>query len=33
MYGEFWDFTWWEMGSEDLPAAMDYILHLTNQPQ
>ena len=33
MFGEFWNFTWWEMGSEDLPAAMNYILGVSNQTQ
>ena len=33
MFGEFWNFTWWEMGSEDLPAAITYILDVSNQTQ
>ena len=32
-YGEFWRFTWWEMGEHDLPAVIDYILVTTNTKQ
>lgn len=31
--GEFWNFTWWEMGTEDLPAAITYILGVSNQTE
>ena len=29
MFGQFWSFTWWEMGCHDLPKVMEYILQLT----
>lgn len=32
-HGEFWRFTWWEMGEQDLPAVIDYILSTTNLKQ
>lgn len=28
----FWDFSWDEIGCFDLPAMIDYVLHVTNQP-
>ena len=30
-FGPFWNFTWWEMGSKDLPSVLEYILDLTGQ--
>ena len=30
-FGPFWNFTWWEMGSKDLPRVLEYILDLTGQ--
>ena len=29
--GEFWRFTWWEMGERDIPAVMDHVLAVTKQ--
>jgi len=31
--GEYWWFSWWEMGKYDIPAVMDYILSLTEKPK
>jgi len=31
--GTFWGFTWWEMGTEDLPAAMSWVLDTTEAAQ
>lgn len=30
---KYWDFSWHEMGTEDVPSAIDYILHKTKKQQ
>ena len=31
--GQYWHFSWWEMGSKDIPAVVDYILQNTKHKQ
>ena len=32
-FGDYWSFTWWEMGKEDLSASIKYILDISNKTQ